>query len=140
MKKLIFFFFLWTAVLSFATPIYKEFTISRWVEVYSVEEYDAGGNILYKKDSKGNEYWYEYDAEENKIHGKRSDGDEWWSEYDDKGNEIHVKWADGDELWYEYDGKGNEIHEKWSGGTEYWYEYEFHADGKVKKRIRYKRA
>ena len=63
-------------------------------------EFDSDGNLIYSKDSDGNEYWYEYDSNGNEIHYKNSDGYECWNEYDSNGNEIHYKNSDGYERFY----------------------------------------
>jgi YD repeat-containing protein len=87
--------------------IYKEVTVEgeqlyKWVEYYSITEYDSNGNEIHYKDSYGYEKWYEYDSNGNEIHYKSSDGCEWWYEYDSKGNQIHYKTSKGYECWYEY--------------------------------------
>ena len=99
-------------------------TLSKWVEVLSISEYDSNGNEIHSKYSNGEEYWYEYDRNGNKIHSKDSDGYEEWYEYDGNGNEIHSKTKYGNEYWYEYDSNGNQIHYKDSDGYEYWCEYD----------------
>ena len=65
---------------------YKEVTVngktlSKWVEVLSISEYDNNENLIHFKDSDGYEYWKEYDSNGNLIHYKDSDGDEKWYEY-----------------------------------------------------------
>ena len=100
---------------------YKEVTVngktlSKWVEVLSISEYDNNGNL---------------------IHFKDSDGYESWKEYDRNGNKIHSKDSDGKEKWYEYDGNGNRIHYKDSSGEEYWHEYTYWKNGKVKTKTEY---
>jgi hypothetical protein len=47
-------------------------------------KYDSKGNLIYKKDSYGREYWY-----------------------NENGNEIHFKNPYGYERWYEYDKYNN---------------------------------
>jgi len=93
---------------SIGDKVYKEVvvkgeTVSKWLILYSIDEYDNKGNIIYEKNSDGDEYWYEYDIKGNLIHFKNSDGKERWHEYDDKGNEIHYKSHDSKEKWWEYD-------------------------------------
>ncbi len=103
--------------------LYKEVavdgkTLYRWVDYYSLDEYDSKGNEIHYKSSSGYEKWYEYDS---------------------RGNQIHYKSSSGYEEWYEYDSRGNKIHYKNSDGYEYWNEYDFYADGKVKTCRTYKR-
>ena len=86
---------------------YKEVTVngktlSKWVEVLSISEYDNNENLIHFKDSDGYEYWKEYDSNGNLIHYKNSDGKEEWNEYDSNGNQIHYKDNDGEEYWHEY--------------------------------------
>ena len=100
---------------------YKEVTVngktlSKWVEVYSISEYDNNGNL---------------------IHFKSSDFVEYWKEYDSNGKLIHSKDSDGDEKWYEYDSNGNQIHYKDNDGEEYWHEYTYWKNGKVKTKTEY---
>ena len=86
---------------------YKEVTVngktlSKWVEVLSISEYDNNGNLIHYKNSNGYEEWGEYDSNGNLIHYKNSDGKEEWNEYDSNGNQIHYKDSDGEEYWHEY--------------------------------------
>ena len=86
---------------------YKEVTVngktlSKWVEVLSISEYDNNENLIHFKDSDGYEEWGEYDSNGNLIHYKNSDGKEEWNEYDSNGNQIHYKDNDGEEYWHEY--------------------------------------
>ena len=86
---------------------YKEVTVngktlSKWVEVLSISEYDNNGNLIHSKNSNGYEYWKEYDSNGNLIHSKDSDGYESWKEYDSNGNQIHYKDSSGEEYWHEY--------------------------------------
>ncbi len=53
--------------------------------------FNENGKVIYKKDSKGFEEWYEYDKNNNEIHYKDSNGYEEWYEYDKNGNCIHYK-------------------------------------------------
>ena len=62
---------------------------------------------------------YKYDVNGNVIYYKNSDGDEAWSEYDKNGRMIHFKNSDGVEYWY--DANGNKIHSWDNHGFEYWY-------------------
>jgi len=75
--------------------------------VYPVEEYDKNNNLMYHKNSIGDECWREYDKNNNLIHYKDSDGDEYWREYDKNNNLIHYKNSDGFEYWREYDKDNN---------------------------------
>ena len=132
-------------------------------ETWFEPKYDKNNKLIYRKDSKGTEEWFEYDKNGNLLHYKKSDGDEVWYEYDSKGNCIHTKKSDGDETWTEYDNKGREIYSKWAYGREEWskyyktggnayqiievnspgynytivyiYKYEFYEDGKTQKKI-----
>ena len=61
----------------------------------SVYKYDANGNVIYYKNSDGDEAWSEYDKNGNMIHFKNSDGYEQWFEYDTNGNCIYFKDSDG---------------------------------------------
>ena len=91
MKRFIFsvvFFILGT--LAFSAEVgektYKEVTVngktlSKWVEVLSISEYDNNENLIHFKDSDGYEYWKEYDSNGNQIHYKDSSGEEYWHEY-----------------------------------------------------------
>ena len=54
-----------------------------------VRKFNDEGNLIYFKDSKGNEIWREYDNKDNLIHSKDSKGYESW--YDDRGNCIYSK-------------------------------------------------
>ena len=86
---------------------YKEVTVngktlSKWVEVLSISEYDNNGNLIHSKDSNGSEGWYKYDSNGNLIHSQNSHGLEKWYEYDSNGNQIHYKDNDGEEYWHEY--------------------------------------
>ena len=121
---------------------YKEVTVngktlSKWVEVLSISEYDSNGNLIHFKDSDGYEYWKEYDSNGNEIHYKTSNGKEEWYEYDSNGNPIHYKDNKGNEEWYEYDSNGNQIHYKDNDGEEYWHEYTYWKNGKVKTKTEY---
>ena len=78
------------ATLAFSAEVgektYKEVTVngktlSKWVEVLSISEYDNNGNLIHFKDRYGKEEWNEYDSNGNLIHVKDSDGDERWGEY-----------------------------------------------------------
>ena len=100
---------------------YKEVTVngktlSKWVEVLSISEYDNNENLIHYKNSNGYEYWKEYDSNGNLIHSKDSDGYESWKEYDSNGNLIHSKYSYSWEEWSEYDSNGNLIHFKDSDG------------------------
>ena len=100
---------------------YKEVTVngktlSKWVEVLSISEYDSNENL---------------------IHFKDSDGYEYWKEYDSNGNSIHFKNSNSYEKWYEYNSNGNLIHSKDSNGKEEWYEYTYWKNGKVKTKTEY---
>ena len=77
-------------------------TLSKWVEVLSISEYDNNGNLIHYKNSDVVEYWKEYDSNGNLIHSKYSYSWEEWSEYDSNGNLIHYKDNDGEEYWHEY--------------------------------------
>ena len=121
---------------------YKEVTVngkplSKWVEVYSISEYDNNGNLIHFKSSDFVECWKEYDSNGNLIHSKYSYSWEEWSEYDSNGNLIHYKDSNGDEKWYEYDSNGNKIHYKDNDGEEYWHEYTYWKNGKVKTKTEY---
>jgi YD repeat-containing protein len=85
---------------------------------------DNKGNVIYHKDSCGNECWYEYDSNNNVLHYKESNGYEYWQEYDVNNNPIHYKNSIGYEYWYEYDSNNNLIHQRESNGDEYWNEYD----------------
>ena len=113
---------------------YKNFpgTGNKWVELYSVTEYDEKGNEIYWQDADGYEDWYEYDKNGNEIHYKSFSGYEQWYEYDANGNLTHRKDSYGNEAWYEYDKNGNLIHSKTSNGGESWYEYSYRPDGTIK--------
>lgn len=63
-----------------------DLTYIRDSELNTEECYDKKGNLIYSKNSKGYEVWYEYDDKGNCIHKKYSNGDEYW--YDNKGNCI----------------------------------------------------
>ena len=98
---------------NFGENVYKQVIcggkkVGKWLRLSCVENYDERGNVIHKKDSDGDECWFEYDERGNKIHSKRSSGDEWWFERDERGNEIHRKFSDGRELWreIEYDENG----------------------------------
>ena len=56
-------------------------TLSKWVEVLSISEYDSNGNEIHSKTKYGNEYWDEYDSNGNQIHYKDNSGEEYWHEY-----------------------------------------------------------
>ena len=47
----------------------------------SVYKYDTNGNIIYFKNSDGNEYWHEYDANGKLIHYKDTKGREWKQDF-----------------------------------------------------------
>ncbi|MBR6079467.1 MAG: hypothetical protein IKP60_04825, partial [Treponema sp.] len=52
--------------------LYKEVAadgelLYRWMDYYSLYEYDSMGNIIHYKDSNGYEKWYEYDSRGNQI-------------------------------------------------------------------------
>ena len=64
---------------------------------------DNNGNIIYRKDSYGYEYWKEYDSNNNIIHYKDSYGYEYWKEYNKFESLIHFKDSDGYEYWKECD-------------------------------------
>ena len=74
-------------------------------------KYDDKGNVIYKKDSNGDEYYYVYDNYGNIIYMKDNYGYEsrWVYRYDDKGNIIYEKNKYGDEFYweYKYDDKGD---------------------------------
>ena len=111
--------------------------LSKWVEVYSISEYDNNGNLIHSKNSDFVECWKEYDSNGNLIHSKYSYSCEEWSEYDSNGNLIHYKNSDGKEEWNEYDSNGNLIHFKNSNGKERWCEYTYWKNGKVKTKTEY---
>ena len=136
--------FLILGTLAFSAEVgektYKEVTVngktlSKWVEVLSISEYDNNGNLIHYKNSDGKEEWNEYDNNGNLIHSKYStytDSHDKWNEYDSNGNLIHSKYSYGWEEWHEYDNNGNLIHFKNSDGDEKWYEYTYWKNGKVK--------
>lgn len=77
-------------VLAFSAEVgektYKEVTVngktlSKWVEVLSISEYDSNGNLIHSQNSHGLEKWNEYDSNGNQIHYKDNDGEEYWHEY-----------------------------------------------------------
>ena len=109
--------------------------------------YDKAGNLIYKKDKSGYEYWC--DSAGNTIHEKDSDGSEVWYEYDSTGNTIRKENRDGDENWFAnfhqiyhksrdgyecwYDEELKITHEKNSDGLEAWYEYDSYGNCILKK-------
>ena len=92
-------------------------------EIWFEPKYDKNNKLIYRKDSKGTEEWFEYDKNGNVIHYKKSDSSEEWYEYDNKGNCIYKKRSNGSECWMEYDNKGREIHSKCADGREDWSKY-----------------
>ena len=84
-------------------------------------EYDSKGNLLHKKNTKGEEKTYKYNSIGNMIHETNSDGRE--KRYGQKGNLIYEK-DFGIETWYEYDSWGNKIRTTNSNGNEVYYEYD----------------
>ena len=92
-KKAVLFVFIFFGLASFVyayelgDKVYKEVmvkgeTVSKWVILESVTEYDRQGNEIHYKSSYGTERWYEYDSKGNKIHFKDNKGKECWHEYD----------------------------------------------------------
>ena len=111
--------------------VYKEVsvngeTISKWLTVSEISEYDNKGNKIHYKTSYGTEDWfeYEYDSHSNKIQYKETTGYKEQWEYDIKGNNIHYKASTGYEKWMKYDSKGNMIYSKNSNNDEWWNEYD----------------
>ena len=100
-----------------------------------VKKYNDKENLIYSKDSDGNEIWYGYhiNGKVAVIHSKNKSGYEEWYSYDSKGNELHVKYSDGIECWNEYDERGNLINSRTNNGYQEWYAYD--EDG---RRIYYK--
>ena len=111
--------------------VYKEIIlgnqrVNKWVNIFSITDYDDNCNEIHYKNAYDEEWWYEYDAKGNRIYGKNSYGEDEWHkyEYDDKGNIIHVKDSDGNEHWYEYNTNGELIYEKNLDGKEFLYYYD----------------
>jgi len=77
-----------------------------------IERFDEMGNVIYYRDSEGNEEWREYDEKNNVTHYRDSDngGCEEWYEYDEDGNCTHYRNREGFEIWREFDAKGNCTH------------------------------
>lgn len=94
-----------------------------------IKKYDESGNLVYRKDSSGFEYWY--DSNHNLLHYKNSSGDEWWYEYDKRGNMIHHKDSNGYEFWKEYDSKNRLVHHKDSKGYDFRKKYDLGGNSAV---------
>ena len=62
-------------------------------------EYNKNNELIYHKDSLGDEFWYK---DGNEIHYKSHDGGECWFKYDENNRVIHHKISDGRELFYKY--------------------------------------
>jgi hypothetical protein len=68
-------------------------------KIKSRYKFDKNNNLIYEKDSAGNEWFWKYDKNNNKIYKKNSAGDEWFWKYDKNNNKIYKKNSAGDE-WY----------------------------------------
>ena len=79
-------------------------------------KYNDKGDLIYRKDSNGNKYFWEYKYDENgsKIYEKHFDGDEyfWKYKYDNKGNKIYIQYPNGNICEYKYDDKNNKVYTK----------------------------
>ena len=104
--------------------IVKIINKSKWNKLFKRYKYDNKGNMIYKKDCYGDEYFWEYDDKGNIIYQKDCDGKEYYYKYDNKGNMIYKKDCYGDEYFYKYDNKGNMIYQKNCYGKEYFYKYD----------------
>jgi YD repeat-containing protein len=60
-------------------------------ELCARHKYDEKGNMVYEKDSDGNEY--KYDERGNVVYEKDSDGNEY--KYDERGNKVYMKDCSG---------------------------------------------
>ncbi len=82
-----------------------------------IKKYDKNNNLIYFKDSKGDELWQEYDENNNMIHHKDSNGFEKWCKYDYDGtNMTLLKSSQGYSIEYIYDKNGNKTLSKGSKG------------------------
>lgn len=83
-------------------------------------EYDANGNEIHSKDSRGYECWREYDEHGKLVRGKTALNNavrtNEWYDCDEHGNIVHRKKVDYLsnvlEEWSEYDENGNRINER----------------------------
>jgi YD repeat-containing protein len=93
-------------------------------------KYDEHGNMIYRKNSYGDEYHWGYDEHGNKIYQKDPDGDEYHWGYDEHGNKIYQKDSyDYEYHWeYRYDEHGNKIYKKTPYGDEYHWGYDEHGN------------
>ena len=60
------------------------------MSIKEIKKYDEGKNLVYKKDSAGNEYWYKYDNG-NRIYSKWSNDCESWAKFDEYNRMIYYK-------------------------------------------------
>ena len=54
------------------------------------EKFDKNDNLIYWKDSNGNEYWNKFDENDHSIYTKFSSGREIWYKYDENNNGISI--------------------------------------------------
>ncbi len=72
-----------------------------------IEKYDENNNLIYYKNSLGDEFWREYDKNNNIIYYKDSNDMEYFKKYDENNNCIYYKNFDGKEHWYKYNNKNS---------------------------------
>lgn len=85
----------------------------RFVQSFSIEEYNKDGKLIYSKDS-FYEDRYEYNEKGILIHyrckSKNAGNKDWYYDYDDNNRCIHAYTSDKlSNSWYEYDEHGNNI-------------------------------
>lgn len=80
-------------------------------------ERNERGQVTHTCDCDGFEEWFEYDADGNKTYRKNSEGEEWW--YNKDGKITHYKDATSKyEKWYTYDDNGKQTSCKVKDGSE----------------------
>jgi YD repeat-containing protein len=95
-----------------------------------IKEYDAAGNLIHERNYFF-EYWREIDEKNNLIYFRNSLGDEWWQEYDANGNAIYFRTVYGYESWTEFDENNKMLHFRDTDGKQYWYD----ENGKIYTRL-----
>ncbi len=74
----------------------------------SIEKCDDRGNLIYCKNSGGEEYWYEWDKNGDMTYYKNPDGYEYWFNVYKCCSLAYLKNCFGVEFWYKIESFGKE--------------------------------
>lgn len=91
---------------------------------------DAEGNVVYRRDSGGNEEWY---ANGKVVHCRDFRGFESWKEYTESGRVSHSWDSNGNHCWRDYNSRGDEIRCYDNNGFVVYYQYD--ENGEMVSRI-----